>query len=314
MLKSLKQRPQVNLFIWVALFLFVITVGCERDSNPSESKPTVVATTGIIADGLTQLLLDDVKVISLMGPGVDPHLYKVSHGDIVKLQAAQVVFYNGLHLEGKMAEVLAGYSKQKTCVPVAEAIDDSKRRKSDEANGIADPHVWFDVQLWRSAVIAMKQALVKEFPELAVSIESRHVAYDSQLINLDRWVRQELASIPQERRVLITAHDAFGYFGEAYGIEVHGLQGVSTAAEFGLYDLKQLVELISTRKIPAIFTESSVSPKFITALRDGVAARGHQIKIGGELFSDALGAKGSLAESYVGMVQQNVNTIKSALQ
>uniref|UniRef100_A0A7C3ABA0 Manganese transporter n=1 Tax=Thermorudis sp. TaxID=1969470 RepID=A0A7C3ABA0_9BACT len=273
----------------------------------------VVATTTIVADAVREVGGDRVEVITLMGPGIDPHLYKASEGDVLRLASADIIFYNGLHLEGKMSQVLARVGERVPTVAIAERIDPSFLRKPPEFEGAYDPHVWFDVRLWMIAIEAVRDGLATVDPTHAAVYQANAERYLAELDELDRWVRQEVAKIPPERRVLITAHDAFGYFARAYGFEVYGLQGVSTAAEAGVADVQALADLIVERRIPAIFVETSVPPRFIEAVQEAVRARGFAVRIGGQLYSDALGDPGTPAGTYVGMVRSNVETIVQAL-
>ena len=297
------------------VFLFCILVGCKTEKPElPPAKSLVLTTTGMLADAAQNLLPKEIQVKALMGPGVDPHLYKVSHGDVSKLQSANIILYNGLHLEGKMADILAQYAKVKPCIAVAERLDPSLIRKASDTAQTSDPHIWFDVDLWRQAVKEISISLSVHFPELKETVQNNFKKYDQELAELDAWVAQQLEVIPKEQRVIVTAHDAFGYFGRRYNIEVLGLQGISTTAEFGLYDIKQLVDTLISRKIKAVFVETSVSPRFIMALKEGASARGHQVALGGELYSDALGGVSSGADHYIGMVRHNVNTIVAALK
>jgi manganese/zinc/iron transport system substrate-binding protein len=249
-----------------------------------------------------------------MGPGVDPHLYKPSAGDVRRMASADLVLFNGLHLEGKMGEVLEGLDAQgiqslavTSCIPEDELIPTSA------SGGSHDPHVWFDVGLWCHAVDCVRDALARVVPDQRQVFAERAQAYRDELVALDGEVRERLASIPAGQRVLITAHDAFAYFGRAYGVEVRGLLGVSTASEAGAADVQELADAIAERRIPALFVETSVSPRAIHALREAVAARGFVVDEGGALYSDALGDPGGPASTYVGMVRANVATIATAL-
>lgn len=280
-----------------------------RDGGPLK----VTATTGMIADTARVIGGEDVIVTGLMGPGVDPHLYKATQGDLEKLQAADVVLYNGLHLEGRMADVLVKLARTVKTVQVTETIPLEQLREPPEFSGHYDPHVWFDVSLWKYVVERIRDALVECDPAHAAGYRDRSAGYLRELDALDAYARTQMARIPEEHRVLVTAHDAFGYFGRAYGLEVLGLQGISTASEYGLRDVERLVEVIVSRKIRAVFVESSVSPRSIEALIAGAKAQGHEVRIGGELFSDALGAADTPAGTYVGMVRHNVDTIVRGL-
>jgi manganese/zinc/iron transport system substrate-binding protein len=279
------------------------------------AKIRVVATTGMIADVARNIAGERATVTALMGEGVDPHLYKPSPADVRLLTDADVVLYNGLHLEGRMGEVLEnlGKGKGKTVVAVGEAIEHSKLRSPPEFEGQHDPHVWFDVSLWVEAAEAMREALIKADPAGTPNYRVNAEKYLAEMAALHEEVKAEIGKIPAERRVLITAHDAFGYFGRAYGMEVMAIQGISTDSEAGLKDINHLVDVIVQRKVPAVFFESSVPRKAIDALVEGAAARGHDVRIGGELFSDAMGADGTPAGTYLGMVRENVRVIVGGL-
>ncbi len=274
----------------------------------------VVATTNIVADLVTQIAGDLVQIDAIMGPGVDPHLYKATHGDLGRLEKADVIFYNGLHLEGKMHDVLEKLGKKKRSVAVTRAIDPAALRAPPEFQGNYDPHVWFDVKLWEQTVPVVVSELSAAFPNLQQSFHTNGERYRKELHELESWIHEHLALVPPEQRLLLTAHDAFGYFGHAYGIEVKGLQGISTAGEIGLRDVTSLVDLVIQRKTKAIFVESSVPRRFIEALQEGVRARGGSVAIGGELYSDALGEKAGPAGTYAGMIRHNVATIVNALK
>lgn len=270
----------------------------------------VVATTGMIADLVSHIGGDKVTVTALMGSGVDPHLYKATQGDLRKLLRADVIFYNGLHLEGKMQEIFSKMTRKKAVYAVADALPADAILQHENA---PDPHIWFDVTLWRQAAQAVLSGLQATAPHWSDTFADNAGQYFTELEALHLWTQTQIARIPPAQRILITAHDAFGYLGRAYGLEVKGLQGISTAAEFGLQDIKQLKDVIVTHRIRAVFVESSVSPRFIESLVKGVAAEGHQLSIGGELYSDAMGLPGTPEGTYVGMVRHNVNTIVSAL-
>jgi manganese/zinc/iron transport system substrate-binding protein len=273
----------------------------------------VVATTGIIGDVAARIGGESVAVTSLMGPGVDPHLYKARAGDVRRLARADLVLYHGLHLEAAMGEVLSELGKRQATVAVTEWIDRSLLLSPAEYRGSYDPHVWFDVRLWMSATRRIAAALAEADPANAGEYARREAAYLAELEALDAEVRARVAELPPERRVLITAHDAFGYFGRAYGFEVLGLQGISTASEAGTADVQRLGMEIARRRIPAIFVETSIPRRTIEAVQAAVGARRFRVEIGGELFSDALGDAGTPEGTYVGMVRHNVETIVRAL-
>ncbi len=303
---------QINLLFISILIAFL--PACQPSENVgNEGKLQVVCTTGMIADAVSRVAGDLAEVESLMGPGVDPHLYKASQGDLAKLGGADMIFYNGLHLEGKMGEILEKVGKRKPVIPVSEGLDQSRLLELEGFSGTYDPHIWFDVQLWSQVVVFVGEKLASQDPENAETYRQRAAAYRDELIGIDEWVRSELGKVPAEQRVLITAHDAFAYFGRAYGVEVRGLQGISTMSEYGLRDVSDLVEFISSRRIPAIFVESSVPAKSLEAVAEGCRRRGHEVAIGGTLYSDAMGAAGTPEGTYTGMVKANVQTIVHAL-
>lgn len=293
--------------------LFAFLAGCQQAPNDN-ALPKISCTTGMLGDAVQHLLKDDAEVSVLMGPGVDPHLYKASQGDIVTLSQANAIVYNGLHLEGKMGEIFEKLSKTKTVIAAAEVLPENALINATAFSDAHDPHVWFDVALWAEVVKGLSVELQTLYPALQDSIQSRESAYLEELTKLDRFCKQRIMEIPDSQRVLITAHDAFKYFGKAYGIEVRGLQGISTTAEYGLQDVSALVSFISDQQIKAIFVESSVSPKSIEAVIEGCRSRGHKVQLGGELYSDALGKSGTEEGTYTGMVRHNVETISNALK
>jgi len=302
------------------LFLFLISVGlfsCRREQQNQRNaaeKIRIVATTGMIGDAVKRIAGDHAEVISLMGPGVDPHLYKATHGDLRHLTEADIIFYNGLHLEGKMGEVFEKLARTKPVVAIGEEIPDNRLRKVPGFQGAFDPHIWFDVNLWAEAVGIISTRLQSYDSIHASEYAIRSNRYVGQLDSLDQSVREAIAAIPESQRVLITAHDAFGYFGDAYGIEVRGLQGISTLSEFGLRDVTELVNFIIARKVKAIFVETSVSGRSIEAVVEGCREKGWNVSIGGSLYSDAMGASGTPQGSYMGMVHANVRTIVESLK
>ncbi len=282
-------------------------------SAPVDGRLRVVATTGQVADAAARVGGERVRVTALMGPGIDPHLYVASEGDVSRLQQADLIFYNGLFLEAQLAQVLAQIGQRKPVLAVAEAIEPARLLAWDEYEDQFDPHVWFDVTLWIEAVHAIRDAYIAADPEHAESYRANAAAYVQELAALHEELLALAATVPAERRVLITAHDAFHYFGRAYGFEVHGLQGISTASEAGAADVRELAEFIVARRIPAIFVETSVPVRTIEALQAAVAARGFQVAIGGELYSDALGDADSPGGTYIGMMRHNMTTIVAAL-
>ena len=289
------------------------SISCAPGADSADGRLRVVTTTGIVGDAATRVGGERVTVTALMGPGIDPHLYRASEGDVSLLANADIIFYNGLHLEAKMGEVLEQMGGRVTTVAVSEAIDRASLLSPPEFAGNFDPHIWFDVRLWMQAVERIRDALVTKDSAGAEVYRANADAYLKELAALDDEMRARAQAVPAERRVVITAHDAFNYFGRAYGFEVRGLQGISTAAEAGTADVQALAAFIHERRIPAIFVESSVSPRTIEAVQAAVRARGFDVKIGGQLYSDALGDPKGPAGTYPGMVRANVQTITSAL-
>ncbi|MBS4201546.1 zinc ABC transporter substrate-binding protein [Bacillus sp. FJAT-49732] len=303
----------------VTLSLVISTMtacsGKEATKKNSDEKINVTATIGMITDVVKEVGGEYVKVVGLMGSGVDPHLYKASQGDIKKLDQADIIFYNGLHLEGKMVEIFERMAKKKPTIAVADNIDRTSLRLGDEKMGTEyDPHIWFNVAHWMNATESIRDSLIEFDPSHKEDYQENAEKYLKQLEELDHEVREKVASIPEEGRVLVTAHDAFGYFGDAYGIKVMGLQGISTASEAGTKDLIDLRDYLVENKIKAVFIESSVPRKAIDAVIQGAREKGHNVEIGGELFSDAMGEAATPEGSYIGMVRHNVNTIVNALK
>jgi manganese/zinc/iron transport system substrate-binding protein len=273
-----------------------------------------LATTSIVADVVRAVGGDRVEVTALMGPGVDPHLYRASEGDVRRMAEADIVFYNGHHLEGRMGKVFEGMGTRSTpTVAITDNVPGAQLLTPPQFAGAADPHLWMDVTLWRTTVRSVEDALSALDPTHAAGYAERATAYDIRLQALDAYVRERVAAIPPNGRVLITAHDAFSYFARAYGFEVRSLQGLSTVTEAGTTDVREMARFIADHRIPAIFVETSVSPRNIEAVRAAVRARGFEVALGGSLYSDALGGEGSGAESYEGMIRHNVDTIAEAL-
>jgi len=292
-------------------FWFISSCSSDNSETINNEKPLIVCTTGMLGDALQNLLGDQATVISLMGPGVDPHLYKATQGDLAKLQNADLIIYNGLYLEGKMAEVMQKLARQKTIIAAAELLPDDKIRYT--VDDVTDPHIWFDVALWAEMIQLLIPALEGTNILDAELLRQNGSKFIEELQELDQWTTTEINKIPTEKRVLVTAHDAFQYFGLAYDIEVYGLQGLSTLSEFGLRDVSDLVSFLVQRQISSIYVESSVSDKAIKAVVEGCRAEGHNVQIGGSLFSDAMGEAGTEKGTYIGMVKHNVSIIVAGL-
>ncbi len=274
----------------------------------------VVASTGMVADLVRAVAGDRVEVSALMGEGVDPHLYKPTRSDTARLLRADAVFINGLLLEGKMGDAFARLKEAgKPVVAVAEALPAERLVSPPGFDGAHDPHAWMDAALWADTLPAVRDALGRLDPAGAATYARNAEDYGARLRALDAYARRVLGSIPANARVLVTAHDAFNYLGRAYGIEVRGIQGISTESEAGLKAIEELVALLVERRIPAVFPETSVSDRNVLALIEGAAARGHRVALGGALFSDAMGAPGSYEGTYIGMIDHNVTGIARAL-
>ena len=305
--------------LFLGALLALVLAGCGPIEPPTArvldgQTIEVVTTIGMITDIVEQVGGSRVHVQGLMGPGVDPHLYKASEGDLRRLEKADIVFYGGLHLEAKMADVLERIGERRATQAVTDEIPRSRLFRPAQFKGHYDPHVWFDVTLWMQAVEQVRDTLVRLDPGSAALYRRNASAYLVQLRELDRYVHARAATVPADKRVLITAHDAFNYFGRAYGFDVRGLQGISTAAEAGAGDVQHLASFIAARRIPAIFVESSVSSRTIEAVREAVRSRGYDVRIGGSLYSDAMGNPGTPDGTYIGMVRHNIDAIVEGLQ
>ncbi len=318
-----RRRVGARLTGWT-LVLLLLLASCDlpkRQDGAAAPEPkdlsgrriAAVATTGMIGEAVEAIGGERVEVRRLMGPGVDPHLYKASEGDVIRMASADVVFYNGLHLEGKLSEVFGRMGNRIRTVAVTDGIDRGRLLRPPGFEGAYDPHVWFDVTLWAEVAAEVERTLAEMDPAHATVYRANGSRYREGLSALDRYVRERASSVPREKRVLVTAHDAFNYFGRAYGFEVRGLQGISTVAETGAADIQTLARLIAERRIPAVFVESSVPVRYIEALREAVRAGGFRVRIGGSLFSDAMGDPGSPEGTYVGMVRHNIDTIVASL-
>ncbi len=273
----------------------------------------VVATTGMIADTVERIGGDLVEVKALMGPGVDPHAYRQTRTDIVAMAQADLVLWKGLYLEAQLEDVLADISRRVPVVAVAEAVPEDQRIAHDDYADRFDPHVWMDPSLWQRVALRIRDALVDIDPEQQDVFDANVEAFVAELEELESYSDRVLGSVPDAARVLVTAHDAFNYFGRAHGFEVVGIQGISTESEAGLNRTSELVDMLVERGIASVFVESSVSDRSIRALIEGAAARGHEVRIGGELYSDAMGAPGTYEGTYVGMIDHNTTVISGGL-
>ncbi len=277
------------------------------------SQLQVVATTGMIADTARRIGGELVAVKGLMGPGVDPHAYRQTRTDIAALTKADLVLWHGLYLEAQMEEFFHKLEKRVDVVAVTDTLPKSLLRGHDDYEDKFDPHVWMDPKLWVFVAERIRDALIEKLPQAQAQLEANAAAFVAELNALSAYAEGALTSVPEDARILLTAHDAFGYFGQAYGFQVLGIQGISTESEAGLNRISALVDMLVERDIRAVFVESSVSDRSIRALIEGAAAKGHDVVIGGELYSDAMGAEGTYEGTYVGMIDHNITVISRAL-
>lgn len=317
----LKNRGQSGARFFVMACFAVLVGACQKVSTDEPQKagelPTdflAVSSIGMVHDIVAQVVGDQGRTVSLMGEGVDPHLYKPTRDDVSRILKADILFYCGLMLEGRMADTFLKASRAGIPVyPVTERIDEEYLMEPPGFEGHWDPHVWMDVQAWARCVEVVENALVEKDPAHEAIYRENSRAYRARLAELDEYVRQVISSIPASQRILITAHDAFGYFGRAYGIQVKAPQGISTESEAGVADINALVDFIVGNQIPALFVETTVADKNLRAVIEGAASKGHQLVIGGELFSDAMGEPGTYRGTYIGMIDHNATTIARAL-
>ena len=300
-----------KVLFWSVLVLSFVLFGCGNEQeSKNDGKINVVTTIAQIGEPLSVIGGDLLEVKSLMGPAVDPHLYKATHGDIRTMEEADLVFYNGLHLEANMVDIFKEMGKSKPVMGVAETIPEDLLLYDEY--GSVDPHIWFDIDLWKQALHRAVEKLQEYAPKHRKTLEKNMEAYFEELDQLKEDAKK-LATIPEEKRVLITAHDAFGYFGRMHNIKVVGLQGLSTDAEIGLSDIQDTIDIIIEYKVPAVFVESSVNEDAIRAVIEGAKQRGLEVSLGGELFSDAMGEPGTEKGTYIGMYRHNVDVIYKAL-
>lgn len=314
----MKRLVILSILSFVILF---ILAGCNSsdspnanqtgESNQKDSPIQVVTTISQIGEPMQVIGGDRVEVVSLMGPGVDPHLYEATQGDIHTLEKAEIIFYNGLNLEGNMGEIFSKMKEKKVTIAIAESIDEGKLLIDED--GALDPHIWFDLDLWKEALNEATEVLKEYSPENANYFEENKEKYFAQMDELKKEAKEKLSSVPKEQRILVTAHDAFGYFGRMYDIEVVGLQGLSTEDEVGLSDIQATIDLIIEKQVPSVFVESSVNQNSIQAVIEGALKAGLQVELGGELFSDAMGEEGTEEGTYLGMYRHNVNTVFDGL-
>lgn len=314
----------MNRLVMVSgVLLGCIFLGCDGSgSSPSTNLKSgsnvgtpikVVATTGMVADLVRNIGQDKVEVNQLFGPTVDPHLHKIQRDDLQAIGAAEIVFYSGLMLEGKMSDTFVKYARKKPVIAVTEEINKEYLLEPEDFEGHYDPHVWNDVSAWAKCIPVVENALSEFSPDNAADFKKNAEEFAAKLNRLHEYGKKSLSTVPREQRILITSHDAFNYFGRAYDINVQGVQGLSTESEAGLQRINQLVDFLVEKKVSAVFVESSVPRKNIEALIEGAKSRGHEVKIGGELFSDAMGKEGTYEGTYIGMLDHNITTVTKAL-
>lgn len=309
----MKKMLAAAIVILVAAGVLYAGGSPEPVSLSGEYPIDIVTTTGMVGDIARQVAGENGTVHNLMGEEVDPHLYRPTRADIARMQRADIIFYNGLHLEGRMGDTLVQLARTRPVYAVTELVDEAVLMDDDEYEEAFDPHLWMDVSLWMEAVEVVVGALTELDPAGAQRYRENADRYRNELASLDAYVHEITSTIPQGRRTLITAHDAFGYFGQAYDIEVIGVQGISTESEAGLEEINRLVDFIVDNHITAVFAETTVPDRALMAVIEGAAAQGHHVTIGGELFSDAMGPAGSYEGTYIGMMDHNATTIVRAL-
>ena len=282
-------------------------------STYANEKPNIVVTTGMIADAVSNIAEDHVNIKVLMGSGVDPHAYRQTRSDIVSLANADLVLWNGLYLEAQMEEFLIELGNERPVIAVAENVPHNLLIGSDEYVGRFDPHLWMNPSIWSNIVLNVRDALIEILPDAKTKFSDNAEIYMKEIEQLENYANNVLTSVPRKNRILLTSHDAFNYFGQAYGYDVIGIQGISTESEAGLKRISELVDLIIEKNIQAVFIETSVSDRNIRALVEGARAKGYEVSIGGELFSDAMGEPGSYEGTYIGMIDSNSTKIAIAL-
>lgn len=297
------------LALWATLALLLMT----PSASGADQRLSVVATTGMITDAVREIGGERVEVDGLMGSGIDPHSYRQTRSDIVAMTRADLVLWHGLYLEAQMEEFLQRLVKRQTVVAVAEGLDRDRLLGHEDYDDKRDPHVWMDPALWADVVATVRDAMIEARPDLETTFRKRATDYIERIEQLGQWATGVTSSVPSEARVLLTAHDAFAYFGRAYDFDVIGIQGISTESEAGLRRIRDLVDLLVEREIAAVFVESSVSERNIRALVEGAGSRGHEVRIAGTLYSDAMGPEGSYEGTYIGMIDHNITTIVRAL-
>jgi manganese/zinc/iron transport system substrate-binding protein len=300
---------------WILTLAALLLSGCGGETSAAPGgniagRPLrVVTTTGMIGDAVTNVGGERVQVTHLMGPGVDPHLYRATESDVNRLTGADIIFYNGLNLEARMTTIFEQIGRNRPVFAVGSAVPGEQLLDDPDYENQPDPHIWMDVKLWLLVVEKVRDELIAFDPEHEAVYRANAERYLEQLEELEAYVQEQVNLVPPEHRILVTAHDAFSYFGRGYGFEVHAPQGISTESEAGVEDIRQTIDLVVGHQVPAIFVETSVPPDVVEAIVAGARSRGHEIVIGGELFSDAMGAAGTPEGTYIGMIRHNIDTM-----
>lgn len=312
-MKNLGAGMKRLILVLLFLTLSVCAVACSNqdDQNTRDGVIHVTTTIAQIADPIIEIGGGHVKVTSLMGSGVDPHLYQATTGDISKLNQSDVIFYSGLHLEANMVKVFEQISETKPAIGIGDGI--AKEQLLHDDNGSIDPHIWFDIELWQTALSAATDQLILMAPQYEAEFTANKEQYFAKLDKLKEESIAKLSQIPEEQRILVTAHDAFGYFGRMNAVKVIGLQGLSTETEIGLTNIENTIEVLKQYKVPAVFIESSINPASINAVIEGAQKNGLDVQLGGQLYSDAMGTEGTYEGTYIGMYEHNIKTIYEAL-
>ncbi|MEO9531278.1 MAG: zinc ABC transporter substrate-binding protein [Crocinitomicaceae bacterium] len=304
----------------IIVLIFVAALGLHScrldDQNEKERLGNlhIVVTTGIIEDGLSSLVQGECDITALMGPGTDPHIYKPTPSDVELLDEADIIVANGLHLEGKMAEMLEKYAKEKPVIFVSDGIKKKDIIKSADFEDANDPHIWFDTKIWLDGLEHVTQEIIKIDSTLDSTLTANFENYKGEIEKLDKWVADELDVLNESQRILVTSHDAFSYFGRRYNVEVKGIQGISTLSEVGLKEISEMVDFVIENELKSIFVETSTSDKIAQSIVDGCKDKGYEVKLAGPLYSDALGEPDSDAGTYIGMIKANVNAIVAGLK
>jgi manganese/zinc/iron transport system substrate-binding protein len=305
---------KISLLKFASMILITLSLfNCGDGTLSKTSKTKVICTTGVIADAISNILPSNFEVKALMGPGVDPHIYKSKTSEMKELMDSDAIIYNGIHFESNLIEAINNIGKNSFVLSLGDIVPQDRLRATSEFGTNYDPHFWHDINLFATSIQLAGKKLSSKFPKHKFHIDSATAAYTNELFMVEEYVKSEIKTIPDSLKVLITAHDAFGYYGRAFGLEVRGVQGISTASDISIRGIKELKDFILFRRIPSIFIENSVSEKNIKSVIEGCRDKGLDLKVGGTLYSDGLGDKRSGAETYIKMIKKNTNTIVAAL-